>query len=355
MGEKAAICPLFIGYLLMSMVDGVGVAVARLGVTYDFPASVKGVLPSLIFVWFLLLSLPIGGLCERFGRRRVATLALAGTAVALLLPLFARFSPIFVYVTSFALLGITNVGLQVALPPLVAEVSPPGMAAGRVMGCLTVKTVMAATIPFVFTAFAALGSWEMSFPMLGLVAVGAACAIKRGASPASVFVPTSRPTFLGAIGLLRDPVTVVVVVAFALGVCQDVWLNLAMPGMLRNCYGWPETRLGLGATVYFVAKIPAMLVGAALLPRFRPTAFVLPCAIALIAGVVVLCLGPSVPVFFAAVVTISFGCANFFGIVFGILAVRHPNRLDALTALLVLAISAGAAVAPVMSALGGLD
>ena len=64
------------------------------------------------------------------------------------------------------------------------------------------------------------------------------------------------------------------------------------------------------------------------------------------AGVV--CIAPPVPVFFASALAVSVGSANFYGIFFGMLAARHPDRLDALSSLLVMSISAGARVGPMM-------
>ena len=77
---------LFLGFLVMSFADGMGVAVSRLGSEYAFTPFVMGLLPSLMFVWFFALSVPIGGLCERFGRKRVAMISLSLTAVSLALP-----------------------------------------------------------------------------------------------------------------------------------------------------------------------------------------------------------------------------------------------------------------------------
>lgn len=354
LGAKGALC---VGYALMSAVDGIGVAVALLAVKYGFSSAVQGSIPPLVFVWFLLFSVPAGALCERFGRRRVAVGALAATAVAMFLPLSVPIglSPACVYAATFALLGVANIALQVALPPLVASVSPPGSAAGRVMGCLAVKTAAAAAIPFLFAACErASGSWELAFPIAGAVAAATAFVLARVRMPQATG-SASRPGFFGALGMLRDPVVAAVVFCFALGVCQDVWLNLAMPGMLCGYYGWAGARLGLGASVYFAAKIPAMAAGAVLLPRFRPWAFAAPGVAAVAVGVAVLCLAPPVPLFFAALLLVSFGSANFYGVAFGVLAAHRPDRLDALSALLVMSISSGALVAPVMSVLGGFD
>ena len=216
------------------------------------------------------------------------------------------------------------------------------------MACLVGKTAMAAAIPFAFGAFAALGSWRLTFLMGGLMALTVSILFVCH-SDIQCAEPAQRVSAFSILGLLTDPFVFAVVLAFALAICQDVWINLAMPGMLAAFYGWEGTRCGLGASVYFAAKIPAMLAGAVLLPRFRPSAFAIPSVALVIGGIAILCLAPPVPVFFAAVLAVSVGSANSYGIFFGMLAARHPDRLDALSSLLVMSISAGALVGPMMA------
>lgn len=335
----------------MGFADGIGVAMSRLCADYDFPLAVGGALPSLIFLWFFALSVPVGGLCIRFGRRRIALVSLLVTSAAMFLPVIAKVSPVAVFALSFALLGVSNVGLQVSLPPFVASVSSSKSVAGRVMACLAAKTGMAAAIPAVFAGCAVIGNWTWAFPVGAVLALAAATLLSRTAvSAATDAVPSV--SYGAAVRFMADPIVAAVVLSFALAICQDVGLNLVLPGLLRSFYGWDSARQGLGAGVYFLAKIPAMLAGAWILPRMRPSSAAAPCVAAVVVGLAVLFAAPPVGLFFAALLLVSFGSANFYGIAFGILAERHPADLDRLSSLLVMAISSAALVAPVLTLCG---
>ena len=335
----------------MSFADGIGVAVSRLGSEYAFTPFVMGLLPFLMFFWFFVLSVPIGGLCERFGRKRVAMISLSLTAVSLALPMVSGFAPVAVYVAAFAMLGIANVGLQVSLPPMVSVLAAPGLPAGRVMACLSGKTGMAAAIPFVFSAFALIGKWEWAFPVGGLFVVAVAFSVNRLDVP-QVRAENREAPGRGMLRMLWEPSVLLLVGTFALAVCHEVWMNLAMPGFLRDRYGWGDSRMGLGAGIYFFAKIPVMLVGSVLLSKFPPSRLLLPCVLLVTAGTAVLLLAPTAIAFLGGVLLVSIGSANFFGIIFGMLTERHPGKLDALSALLVMSISLGAVVSPVMAFCG---
>ena len=342
---------LFLGFLVMSFADGIGVAVSRLGSEYAFSPLVMGLLPSLMFVWFFALSVPIGGLCERFGRKRVAMISLLLAAVFLMLPVVSRFAPVAVYVAAFAMLGIANVGLQVSMPPMVSVLAAPGLPAGRVMMCLSGKTGMAAAIPFVFSAFALIGKWEWAFPSGGLLAIAVVFFLNR-LEMSQARVENQDASGRGMLRMLLEPSVFLLVGVFAFAVCHEVWMNLAMPGFLRDRYGWGDSRMGLGAGIYFFAKIPVMLVGSVLLSKFPPSRFLLPCVLSVAVGTMVLLLAPTVIAFLCGVLLVSVGSANFFGIIFGLLTELHPGKLDALSALLVMSISLGAVVSPVMTFCG---
>lgn len=332
----------------MSFTDGIGVAVNRLGSEYAFSSFMMGLFPSLLFVWFFVLSVPVGGMCERFGRKRVAMISLLITAVSLALPIVSRFSPVVVYGVAFALLGIANVGLQVAFPPMVSAVAAPDLPGGRVMLCLSGKTGMAAAIPFLFPLFALCGNWELVFPAGGLLAAVVAVFLSRLTMP-QVWTENRVASGRGLLKMLLDPWVVFLVGTFALAVCHEVWMNLAMPGFLRDRYGWGDSRMGLGAGIYFSAKIPVMLVGSVLLSKFHPARFLLPCVLSVAAGTGVLLLAPTATVFLGGVLLVSIGSANFFGVIFGMLTERHPGKLDVLSALLVMSFSLGALVSPLMA------
>ena len=190
-----------------------------------------------------------------------------------------------------------------------------------------------------------------AFPAGAVVALGAATVLSRTAVSSETDA-VSAVSYGSAVRLLADPVVAAVVLSFALAICQDAGLNLILPGLLHSFYGWEPARQGLGAGVYFLAKIPAMLTGAWLLPRVRPLSAAVPCVAAVVVGLSVLYAAPPAGLFFAALLLVSFGSANFYGIAFGILAERYPADLDRLSSLLVMSISSAALVAPVLTACG---
>lgn len=84
------------------------------------PKHKPGFLPSMVFLWFFILSVPTAMLMNRIGRKNTVLLSMLFTFAGMVLP-FIDFSETSCYV-AFALLGIGNTILQVSLNPLLANV-----------------------------------------------------------------------------------------------------------------------------------------------------------------------------------------------------------------------------------------
>ena len=116
--------PVMLCFFVMGFVDLVGIASNYVKEDLMLSDSVANVLPSLVFFWFLIFSVPTGMLMNRIGRKRTVLLSLLVTVVALLLPLFGQGLPLML--VAFSLLGIGNALMQTSLNPLVSSVLQGG-------------------------------------------------------------------------------------------------------------------------------------------------------------------------------------------------------------------------------------
>ena len=112
--------PVMLCFFAMGFVDLVGIASNYVKEDLQLNDSVANVLPSLVFFWFLIFSVPTGILMNKIGRKNTVLLSLVVTVVSLLLPLFGENFPLML--VSFSLLGIGNALMQTSLNPLVSLV-----------------------------------------------------------------------------------------------------------------------------------------------------------------------------------------------------------------------------------------
>lgn len=123
MKNSKVIFPILCGFFVMGFVDLVGISTNYVKSDFGLSDSVANLLPMMVFVWFALFSIPTGLLMGKLGRRNTVLAGMILTVAAMAIPIVT-----YSYVTmlvAFAMLGIGNTVLQVALNPMAASVVAP--------------------------------------------------------------------------------------------------------------------------------------------------------------------------------------------------------------------------------------
>lgn len=83
------VLPVLMSFFVMSFVDLVGIGVDRVSSDMDLSATVAQLIPSAAFLWFFLLSVPVGVMQSRLGKRFMLNIGMLVTAIGLLVPFFS--------------------------------------------------------------------------------------------------------------------------------------------------------------------------------------------------------------------------------------------------------------------------
>ena len=357
--------PVLLGFFVMGMVDVVGVATNYARSDFRLRDSVANLLPLTVFMWFALLSVPTGLLMNRLGRRTTVLIGMGITFLALLIPVVAyRYT---VLLIAFALIGIGNTLLQVALNPLLADVTP----AARLTSALTLGQLIKAVASFlgpVIAAWAAvvLGSWKGMLPVfatvtavaagwLGLTGGGGSSADVVGAAGAAGLGTgdqgTGRDapaTVMDCLRLLKDKKILALFFGVVAIVGLDVGLNTTLPRFLMQQLKLPLAQAGLGTSLYFIARTAGSFVGVLLLAKwtsarvFKVSALLAVGALALLPAQTVLW------TVLLLIVLLGLAVANVFPILFAAALQRTPGRANEISGLMIMGVSGGAVLMPVM-------
>ena len=112
--------PVMFTFFTMGFVDLVGIATNYVKEDFTLSDTMANLLPSMVFLWFLVCSVPTGMLMNKIGRRKTVIISVLVTFLSLLVPLIEyNYSMMLI---SFALLGIGNAMMQVSLNPLLSNV-----------------------------------------------------------------------------------------------------------------------------------------------------------------------------------------------------------------------------------------
>jgi MFS transporter, FHS family, L-fucose permease len=131
--------PVLMSFFAMSFCDLVGIGVDRVKLDHNLSNTIAQLIPSAVFIWFFILSVPIGILQDRIGKRNMLNIGIAITALGLFIPFF--FNPFAAILTGFALLGIGNTIVQVSANPLLVNVVPSDKASSFLSFSQFIKAV----------------------------------------------------------------------------------------------------------------------------------------------------------------------------------------------------------------------
>ena len=112
--------PVLFGFFVMGFCDIVGISSDYVQRSFNWSPMMTGFVPSMVFVWFLFLGIPIGNRMNKWGRKNTVLVSMVITIVGMILPLLAYDGV--TCMVAYALLGIGNAILQVSLNPLLNNV-----------------------------------------------------------------------------------------------------------------------------------------------------------------------------------------------------------------------------------------
>ncbi|NMB72544.1 MAG: sugar MFS transporter [Bacteroidales bacterium] len=113
--------PIFMSFYVMGFVDLVGVATGYVKQDFGLSDSVAQLLPSIVFIWFALFSIPTGIFQDRKGKKFTVILAMTITGLGMIPPLV--YYSYLTAVIGFMIIGIGNTILQVSANPLLLDYS----------------------------------------------------------------------------------------------------------------------------------------------------------------------------------------------------------------------------------------
>ena len=268
--NKIAFITVMLAFFTMGFVDLVGIASNYVQKDLSLSDSQANILPSLVFFWFLIFSVPTGMLMNRIGRKNTVLLSMAVTAVSLVIPVFGSSYP--VMLVSFSLLGIGNAIMQTSLNPLVSNIVSPDKLASTLTFGQFVKAIASFMAPYIamWGATAAIPSlgldWRVLFPVYAVVAILAALmlgVVQIDETPAD----TKATGILGCLKLLGKPFVLLCFLGIMCHVGIDVGTNTTAPKILMERLGFSLDDAAFATSLYFIFRTIGCFTGSYILRK----------------------------------------------------------------------------------------
>lgn len=336
------IAPVLMAFFVMSFVDLVGIGVDRVSRDMSLSATVAQLIPSAAFLWFFVLSVPVGVLQSRLGKKAMLNIGMGVTALGLLVPfVFYSFAMVLI---GFALLGIGNTIVQVSANPLLVDVVPGNRTSSFLSFSQFVKAIGSMIGAPLAAFFAAqFGDWKILFLVFGIVSILAVLWL------GSVKIDETRvegykATFASSFKLLGNGFVLLMVLSIFLVVGVDVGFNSNSGQFLIKQFGIQETAAESGRSIYFLGRMVGTFTGAIMLTMISSRKFFMWTSVLGILCFIAIILVKSTALAWILVFLIGLSVANIWPIVFSIAIEKFPERSNEISGLMMMAISGGAVI-----------
>lgn len=342
-------------FFVMGFCDIVGISSDYAREAFGWSQTMAGLLPSMVFVWFLFFSVPIGVKMNKWGRKNTVLLGMAVTIVGMVIPLMGTS---WACLMGYAALGIGNAILQVSENPLIKNVvSDEKMLTSSLTAGQVVKAVSSFCGPFILLfAVNVLGGgdsqrWYLAFPVLGAITLLSALWLIVSPIPHETTIPdnTSSDTIGATFALLKDPTILLLFFGIFFAVAIDVGTNFVSSKIMINRYGWTLKAAGIAPQVYFIYRTIGAFFGVLLMTKLAEKTYfrinIVACIIVILSLAFV-----QLPEMWALVQigAIGFLCSCIFPIIYSMAVKAKPSKANLISGLMITAVAGGGAATPLI-------
>ena len=331
--------PVMFTFFTMGFVDMVGTATNYVKADFALSDTVANFLPSMVFLWFFFLSVPVGLLMNRIGKRKTVLLSLVVTALAMVLPLCAYNYP--VLLASFCLLGIGNTLMQVSLNPLITCIVSGEKLASTLTFGQFIKAIASFIAPIIASwASVRFGNWQLLYPIF--LAFALIATVYLSLTKIEEEIPKDKSSnFVQCLKLLGDGTVLLLFLGIVAHVGIDVGVNTCVPKIMMERLGLPLEQAGIATSIYFLFRTFGCLSGSFILARVPLRKFFAVSVACMVLAMAGLFFCRTQAGLYVAIALVGFGNSNIFPMVFSRALLYLPEKNNEMSGLMIMGLIGG--------------
>ena len=342
--SKLALIPLMLCFFCMGFVDLVGIASNYVKADLELSDTVANVLPSLVFFWFLIFSVPTGMLMNKIGKKKTVLLSLLVTVFSLVLPLFGYSFTLMLL--SFSLLGIGNALMQTSLNPLMALVTGGENLAAQLTFGQFVKAIASFLAPYLamWGATALIPSFGYDWRVLFAIyfVVGCLSTLLLWGTPIEEeIVEGKTSSFMDCVRLLGEPIVLLSFLGIMCHVGIDVGTNTTAPKLLMERLGMTLNEAAFATSLYFIFRTIGCLTGSFFLRVMKTRTFFIISVTMMALSMLLLAVGQDQWMLYAGIALVGYGNSNVFSMCFAQALTKMPEKQNEVSGLMIMGLFGG--------------
>lgn len=343
------VIPVLAAFFVMGFCDIVGISSDYMQTSFGWSSTMTGFVPSMVFIWFLFLGIPVGNKMNKWGRKNTVLISMMVTIVGMFLPLIVYGSV--TCIIAYVLLGIGNAILQISLNPLLNNViQDQRMLTSSLTAGQVIKAVSSLVGPEI-VLFATLRfgpeHWYYCFPILGVITLFFALWL--------MFTPIKREqsvsetiSMADSFSLLKDKIILILFLGIFFIVGVDVATNYISSKLMAVRYDWSAEQVKFAPQVYFLSRTIGALLGTFLLARISGIRYFRVNIIACAASLLLLMFVDGATLNLLCIGGIGFFASSVFSIIYSLAFQECPSKMNQISGLMITAVAGGGVVTPIL-------
>ena len=357
--NKLAFVSVMFCFFAMGFVDLVGIASNYVKDDLGLNNTIANIMPSLVFFWFLIFSVPTGVLMNKIGRKKTVLLSLVVTVVSLLLPIFTE--NLAVALIAFSLLGRGNALMQTSLNPLVSSLVRGHLASTLTFGQF-IKAIASLMAPYIAMwgathAIPDLGmGWRVLFPIY--MTIGVVASLLLAGTPIDeetrdVETVAERKSvvrdYVDTFRLLGNSYVLLCFFGIMCHVGIDVGTNTTAPKLLQQYARMTLNDAAFATSLYFIFRTIGCLTGSYFLRVFKTRTFFIISVSLMAASMICMMAGaanagnPATAkmLLYIGIAFVGYGNSNVFSMILSQAMLYMPEKKNAISGLMIMGLFGG--------------
>lgn len=359
---KIRTLPIYLIFMSMGMIDSTGPMVSLAKESFNISNTMASLLPMLGYIMYGLLSVPIGLLQDKKGKKFVLnfglSIALLGLTIPILSGMYGKMEvdgnslmQFYKILMAIMLLGAGGSILQVSGNPIMRDISAEGQYSKNLslaQSFITVGSSLGFLLPVIMLHAFGL-DWSILFPcfavlvLIGFIGLNSVQITERKISG------DHHASFKSCVKLLRNRYVLVMVLGIFIYCGVEISMSAHIPILLKEKYMISVEKMGLliSWSLFYLPILTGRLLGSLIMLRIAPKRLLLFTGLLALIGIILI-FNSSFAVTLIGIFLVGLGFANIFPLIFSITIEHLPEHTNELSGLMVSAIAGGAFIPPIM-------
>ena len=353
----------------MGMIDSAGPMVSLAKESFKISNTIASLLPMLAYIMYGLLSIPIGLLQDKKGKKFILGLGLIIALLGLLIPCISgmygkmvvdgsSMMQFYKILTAILLLGAGGSILQVSGNPIMRDISDEGHYSRNLslaQSFITVGSSMGFLVPVIMLHAFGL-DWSILFPFFACIVLISFVWLNSIKIKEIKVNNDHHASLKSCFKLLGNPYVLMMVIGIFIYCGVEISMSANVPILLKEKFGISVEKFGLliSWSLFYLPILAGRYFGSLVLKRVDPRILLISVTLIAMLGISLI-FSRSYSLTLTGILLVGIGFANIFPLIFSITIDRLPKYTNELSGLMVSSIAGGALIPPIMGMVADLS